>query len=45
MTIRQFLSILINAGIFGNFASVSMLGWTGVFWYAPVSVHFVKARC
>jgi hypothetical protein len=32
MTIRQFLSILINAGIFGNFASVSMLGWTGVFW-------------
>ncbi|GAA5884592.1 hypothetical protein JCM3774_004797 [Rhodotorula dairenensis] len=34
MTIRQFLSILINAGIFGNFASVSMLGWTGVFWVA-----------
>lgn len=32
MTIRQFLSILINAGIFGNFASVSILGWTGVFW-------------
>ncbi|GAA5982991.1 hypothetical protein JCM11641_006909 [Rhodosporidiobolus odoratus] len=34
MTIRQFLSILINAGIFGNFASVSMTGWTGVFWVA-----------
>ncbi|GAA5982504.1 hypothetical protein JCM10908_006676 [Rhodotorula pacifica] len=34
MTIRQFLSILINAGIFGNFASVSLLGWTGVFWVA-----------
>lgn len=32
MTVRQFLSILINAGIFGNFASVSLLGWTGVFW-------------
>ncbi|POY74919.1 hypothetical protein BMF94_1895 [Rhodotorula taiwanensis] len=34
MTVRQFLSILINAGIFGNFASVSLLGWTGVFWVA-----------
>jgi len=32
MTIRQFLSILLNAGIFGNFASVSLVGWTGVFW-------------
>ncbi|GAA5838457.1 hypothetical protein JCM11251_003396, partial [Rhodosporidiobolus azoricus] len=30
MTIRQFLSILINAGLFGNFASVSTVGWTGV---------------
>ncbi|GAA6062280.1 hypothetical protein JCM10212_000940 [Sporobolomyces blumeae] len=34
MTIRQFLSILINAGIFGNFSSVSNLGWMGVFWVA-----------
>ncbi|GAA5947958.1 hypothetical protein JCM10213_007666 [Rhodosporidiobolus nylandii] len=34
MTIRQFLSILVNAGIFGTFASVSMVGWTGVFWVA-----------
>ncbi|GAA5870585.1 hypothetical protein JCM1840_004808 [Sporobolomyces johnsonii] len=34
MTIRQFLSILINAGIFGNFSSVSLVGWTGVFWVA-----------
>ncbi|GAA6015220.1 hypothetical protein JCM10207_003647 [Rhodosporidiobolus poonsookiae] len=34
MTIRQFLSILINAGIFGNIAQVSLLGWTGVFWVA-----------
>ncbi|GAA5902422.1 hypothetical protein JCM6882_002748 [Rhodosporidiobolus microsporus] len=34
MTIRQFLSILINAGLFGNFASVSVVGWTGVFWVA-----------
>ncbi|TNY20318.1 UAA transporter family-domain-containing protein [Rhodotorula diobovata] len=34
MTIRQFLSILLNAGIFGNFASVSLVGWTGVFWVA-----------
>jgi adenosine 3'-phospho 5'-phosphosulfate transporter B2 len=32
MTIRQFLSILINAGIFGNFSSVSSIGWMGVFW-------------
>ncbi|GAA6020684.1 hypothetical protein JCM11491_000513 [Sporobolomyces phaffii] len=34
MTIRQFLSILLNAGIFGNFASVSSVGWMGVFWVA-----------
>ncbi|GAA5942139.1 hypothetical protein JCM10213_003814 [Rhodosporidiobolus nylandii] len=34
MTIRQFLSILVNAGIFGTFAQVSMIGWTGVFWVA-----------
>ncbi|GAA5868006.1 hypothetical protein JCM8547_000779 [Rhodosporidiobolus lusitaniae] len=34
MTIRQFLSILINAGLFGNFGSVSLVGWTGVFWVA-----------
>ncbi|KAK4046027.1 hypothetical protein OIV83_006416 [Microbotryomycetes sp. JL201] len=34
MTIRQFLSILINAGIFGNFASVSVEGWCGVGWVA-----------
>ncbi|GAA5962683.1 hypothetical protein JCM3765_006165 [Sporobolomyces pararoseus] len=34
MTIRQFLSILINAGIFGNFSSVSSIGWMGVFWVA-----------
>jgi hypothetical protein len=32
MTIRQFLSILINAGLFGNIHSVSLIGWTGVFW-------------
>lgn len=43
MTIRQFLSILINAGIFGNFASVSMLGWTGVFWYALARTWGVHA--
>ncbi|KAM0789872.1 hypothetical protein ACM66B_006718 [Microbotryomycetes sp. NB124-2] len=34
MTIRQFLSILINAGIFGNFSSVSLEGWCGVGWVA-----------
>ncbi|GAA6039819.1 hypothetical protein JCM8097_004238 [Rhodosporidiobolus ruineniae] len=34
MTIRQFLSILINAYSFGTFSQVSMLGWTGVFWVA-----------
>ncbi|GAA5833709.1 hypothetical protein JCM11251_003210 [Rhodosporidiobolus azoricus] len=34
MTVRQFLSILINAGLFGNFASSTMVGWTGVFWVA-----------
>ncbi|KAL8293090.1 hypothetical protein RQP46_000784 [Phenoliferia psychrophenolica] len=34
MTTRQFLSILINAGIFGNFSSVGLEGWTGVGWVA-----------
>ncbi|BGP27902.1 hypothetical protein JCM10295v2_006889 [Rhodotorula toruloides] len=34
MTIRQFLSILINAAAFNNFWSVSLVGWTGVFWVA-----------
>ncbi|KAI5478733.1 adenosine 3'-phospho 5'-phosphosulfate transporter 1 [Pseudohyphozyma bogoriensis] len=34
MTTRQFLSILINAGVFGNFGSVSLLGWMGVGWVA-----------
>lgn len=34
MTIRQFLSILINAGVFGNFFNVSVIGWMGVFWVA-----------
>ncbi|KAK4046517.1 hypothetical protein OIO90_006546 [Microbotryomycetes sp. JL221] len=34
MTIRQFLSILINAGAFGNFAAVSVQGWLGVGWVA-----------
>ncbi|SCZ98367.1 BZ3500_MvSof-1268-A1-R1_Chr3-2g06323 [Microbotryum saponariae] len=34
MTIRQFLSILINAGLFGNFGAVSIEGWCGVGWVA-----------
>ena len=34
MTIRQFLSILVNAGVFGNFASVGLQGWLGVGWVA-----------
>jgi len=34
MTIRQFLSILINAGLFGNFGAVSLEGWCGVGWVA-----------
>lgn len=34
MTIRQFLSILVNAGIFGNFGAVSLEGWCGVGWVA-----------
>ncbi|KAK4330598.1 UAA transporter family-domain containing protein [Rhodotorula toruloides] len=34
MTIRQFLSILINAAAFGNLARVSQVGWIGVFWVA-----------
>ncbi|BGO95912.1 hypothetical protein JCM10020v2_007649 [Rhodotorula toruloides] len=34
MTIRQFLSILINAAAFNNFSSVSLVGWVGVFWVA-----------
>lgn len=29
MTCRQFWSIIMNAGIFGNFASVGFGGWTG----------------
>lgn len=34
MTCRQFLSILINAGVFGNFSSVGLQGWLGVGWVA-----------
>ncbi|GEM11000.1 zinc finger, C2H2-type transcription factor [Rhodotorula toruloides] len=34
MTIRQFLSILINAAAFNNFSSVSLVGWIGVLWVA-----------
>ncbi|KAK4705233.1 hypothetical protein P7C70_g963, partial [Phenoliferia sp. Uapishka_3] len=34
MTTRQFLSIILNAGIFGNFGSVGVEGWTGVGWVA-----------
>lgn len=34
MTVRQFLSILLNAGVFGNFASVGTQGWLGVGWVA-----------
>ncbi|KAM0747236.1 UAA-domain-containing protein [Meredithblackwellia eburnea MCA 4105] len=40
MTTRQFLSILLNAGIFGNFRSVGIEGWTGVGWVA--SGIFIK---
>lgn len=32
MTIRQFLGIIINAGVFGNFAAVGLQGWLGVGW-------------
>lgn len=34
MTIRQFLSILINASLFSNFGAVSLEGWCGVGWVA-----------
>jgi hypothetical protein len=34
MTFQQFLSILINAGVFGNFGIVSLEGWCGVGWVA-----------
>ncbi|GJN94068.1 hypothetical protein Rhopal_007132-T1 [Rhodotorula paludigena] len=34
MTIRQFLSILVNAGVFGTWSSTSAFGWMGVFWVA-----------
>lgn len=34
MTVRQFLSIVINAGIFGNFGQVAIEGWVGVGWVA-----------
>lgn len=40
MTVRQFLSILLNAGVFGNFASVGTQGWLGVGWVA--SGIFIK---
>ena len=42
MTIRQFLSILINAGAFGNFGAVGLDGWCGVGWVA--SGIWVKVR-
>lgn len=32
MTCRQFFSILLNAGIFGNFASMGGFGLLGVMW-------------
>lgn len=34
MTVRQFLSIVVNAGIFGNFGQISIEGWIGVGWVA-----------
>ncbi|KAM0749179.1 UAA-domain-containing protein [Meredithblackwellia eburnea MCA 4105] len=34
MTIRQFLSIVLNAGVYGNFSSVGVVGWMGVAWVA-----------
>lgn len=40
MTVRQFLSILLNAGVFGNFSSVGTQGWLGVGWVA--SGIFIK---
>ena len=42
MTIRQFLSILINAVVFGSIASVGLDGWVGVGWVA--SGIWVKVR-
>ena len=32
MTLRQFTSILINAGIFGDFTVLGPIGWTGIGW-------------
>ncbi|KAH8918771.1 UAA-domain-containing protein [Atractiella rhizophila] len=32
MTVRQFLGILINAGIFGNLGKIGGAGWLGVGW-------------
>ncbi|KAM0753575.1 UAA transporter [Meredithblackwellia eburnea MCA 4105] len=34
MTVRQFLSIVLNAGVYGNFSSVGIVGWVGVAWVA-----------
>ncbi|GAA93841.1 uncharacterized protein L969DRAFT_92244 [Mixia osmundae IAM 14324] len=30
MTLRQFISIILNAALFGNFAVIGLLGWAGV---------------
>lgn len=34
MTIRQFISVLVNAGVFRHYGSVGVQGWTGVGWVA-----------
>ncbi|KAM0754968.1 UAA-domain-containing protein [Meredithblackwellia eburnea MCA 4105] len=34
MTVRQFVSIVLNAGIFRHFLSVGLQGWCGVGWVA-----------
>lgn len=34
MTVRQFLGILLNAGVFSHFGSVGLEGWCGVGWVA-----------
>lgn len=34
MTVRQFLGILLNAGVFSHFSTVGLEGWTGVGWVA-----------
>lgn len=34
MTVRQFLGILLNAGVFSHFSTVGLEGWMGVGWVA-----------